>query len=109
MQGPPERLAVHLLAPLPHGITAAGRLDLDDIGAEIGEQPRAEWCSDEMPQFDDPKAREQSPIHGLAHYSSPSAGPLPGFLLPEAILALARNNSQANTVDFGRFSDTLTL
>ena len=43
--GPPERVAVELLAPLSHGITAR-RLDLDDVRAKVAKQP----CAEGVPQ-----------------------------------------------------------
>ena len=42
MNGPPQRRAVDLLAPLPHRI-ATRRLDLDDLSSEIGKQARTKW------------------------------------------------------------------
>ncbi len=41
------------LRHLRKGIAAAGRFDLDDFGAELGEQPRSKWRGDQRAQFDD--------------------------------------------------------
>src|SRR5262249_46497358 len=49
---PPQRGALVELAPLAQGI-AAGRLDLDHLGAEIGEELAGEGAGDELSQLDD--------------------------------------------------------
>ena len=43
-------------APGAQGIAGFGRLDLDDVGAEIGEDFGGKGTGDELAQFDDPKA-----------------------------------------------------
>ena len=43
-------------APGAQGIAGLGRLDLDDVGAEIGEDLGGKGTGDELAQFDDPKA-----------------------------------------------------
>lgn len=45
-------------APGPHGITAAGLFDLDDVRTEIGEQLTAERPGDELSQFKHPDVGE---------------------------------------------------
>ena len=47
----PDGVTVLRRAPAPERI-AAGRLDLDDLGAEIRQNPRAERRRDVMAQFD---------------------------------------------------------
>ena len=47
VERPPGRDAVDLLAPLPHWV-AGRRLDFYDLGAEVGQQPRAKRRGDEM-------------------------------------------------------------
>src|SRR5437763_177744 len=51
MQRPPERVAIQLLAPLPHRITVR-RLDLDYVRTEIAQEPRTERAGYEVPDLD---------------------------------------------------------
>src|ERR1700693_5832643 len=39
-------------------VVAGGRLDLDDVGAHVAKQPRAEWCAMSR-QVEDAQARER--------------------------------------------------
>jgi hypothetical protein len=50
---PPERRAVLDEAPLAQRITDSRRLDLDDVGAEFGEDLRAEGTGDQRAHFED--------------------------------------------------------
>jgi hypothetical protein len=65
---PPERVAVELLAPLPHGITVR-RLDLDDVRAKIAKQPCAEGCRNEMADLENAQASQRPVASGLFHVS----------------------------------------
>ena len=58
---PPQRVAAPLgVAPLAQHVALAGRLDLDDLRAEVAEHLRAEGTRDHLSQFDDPDAGERS-------------------------------------------------
>ena len=41
------------LAPLPQRIATLGRLDLDHLGAELGEELPGERAGDQLPELDD--------------------------------------------------------
>ena len=58
LEKPPERRPLVQLAPAPQGIASVGRLDLDDLGAELREQTRREGTGDERPHLDHAQARE---------------------------------------------------
>jgi hypothetical protein len=63
-QRPPQRLAVEvLLTPAPHRVRPVRRLDLDDLGAEVGDQPAGEWAREQRSQLDDanPLQRPERP------------------------------------------------
>src|SRR5262249_32134025 len=63
LHGPPERVAVDLPgAPRAQGVELAGRLDLDDLGAEVGQHPAGERPRDEGPHLDDAQPRERLPL-----------------------------------------------
>ena len=66
VQRPPGRDAVDLLAPLPHRV-AGRRLDLDHVGAEVGQQPRAERRGDEMADLKDAQARQRAVRSSFGH------------------------------------------
>ena len=55
---PPERVAFVELAPLAQRVALAGRLDLDHLGAELGEQARAVRTRDERAELDDLEVRQ---------------------------------------------------
>ena len=42
------------LAPLPQRIAALGRLDLDHLGAELGEELAGERAGDQLPELERP-------------------------------------------------------
>ncbi len=72
-------------APLPQFVARAGPLHLDDVGAEVREQPPRGGCRDVVAEFHDPQAgqREFPPVVGHAHspqtstVSSPALTRLP--------------------------------
>ena len=67
LDGPPERAAlVARLPPLAERVGLARRLDLDDLGAHVAEQPAGERPREEHPQLDHPDAGERPRAAGLA-------------------------------------------
>ena len=66
VQRPPGCDAVDLLAPLPHGV-AGRRLNLNDIRAEVGQQPRAERRGDEVADLKDAQARQRAVQSSFGH------------------------------------------
>ena len=58
VHAPPGGLALVAGAPLPHRVAGAWRLHLDDIGAKVAEQPRAEGRRDEVAKLQDAQARQ---------------------------------------------------
>jgi hypothetical protein len=66
---PPQRLPMRLLAtPFPHGVAGTRLLDLDHLGAEIGQQLRAERPCNELPHLEHAKIGERRPVVGITHH-----------------------------------------
>ena len=59
-----ERAVVVGLAPHPERIAAIRRLDLDDLGAQIGQQHAGEWTADVAGEFEDLDAVKGAGVHG---------------------------------------------
>ena len=57
---PPQRRAVLHVAPIAQRVAGAGRLELDDVGAELGQDLGAERACDQRAQFHDRQARERA-------------------------------------------------
>ncbi len=71
LHGPEQRVVGAVLhrderADRAHEVTLARQLDLDDVGAELAEQPGAERCGDPRPDIDHPDAG-QRPLGRVAH------------------------------------------
>src|SRR5262249_24630607 len=57
---------VAALAPVAKGVRLPGRLDLDDLGAHVAEQPPRERPGEEHPELDDAHAGERARPVGAA-------------------------------------------
>src|SRR3954447_7754172 len=93
VERPPGRDTVNLLAPLPDRI-AGLRLDLDDVRAQIGEQPRAERRGDEMADLENAQARQRAVRGSLRHLlTSPS---LYDFRLAASVARLESSSKECH-------------
>ncbi len=70
---PPHGGAVLHQAPLAQRVAGAGRLHLDDLGAELAQHPGAEGPGDELAELDDLQARERADSGTHARTSEGSA------------------------------------
>jgi hypothetical protein len=61
---PPDRGAVLEQPPFAQRVARAGRLDLDHIGAEIGQRLGRERPGDQLPEFEDLEAGERAGSRG---------------------------------------------
>ena len=61
---PPQAPAVDPHAVAPHDVAGSGRLDLDDVGAEIAEQLARERPRDERTEFEHAQAGQRGLTHG---------------------------------------------
>ena len=48
------------LAPAANGVTLAGWLHLDHVGAQVREEPRAERAGDEVPKLEHAQTRQRA-------------------------------------------------
>src|SRR5207253_10179608 len=92
---PPERTSlIARLAPFADGIGPARILDLDDLGAEIAEQPSGERPREQRPELYHPHARERSdPARLLDGCGAPHRLLGPGALNWRPLLDTARSRA----------------
>ena len=61
LHGPPQAAALEVAAaPVAQRVAAIGRLDLDDLGAEVAEDPADERAGEEDAELDDAHAEQRS-------------------------------------------------
>jgi hypothetical protein len=65
-----QRRVAGVQPPAPELVPGARALDLDDVGAEVGQQAAGGGCGDEVPEFDHPDAG-QWPVCSLMPDSKP--------------------------------------
>ena len=76
MHAEPDRMAIHAAAPAAHRV-ALGRLHLDHLGAEVGQQPGGEGRGDVVAELDD-----LQPGEGQASWACVMAPPIRRNRLP---------------------------
>src|SRR5439155_750549 len=89
-----ERLALHDGPGHLAHVVALGRLDLDHVGAEIG-QKRGQLARSEQGAFDHAHARERAGRRRRAHSKSPRESSVPGYGVMSSSRQRARPEARA--------------